>query len=220
MTGAVGTITASDSGERAWRAARDAADIQYAPLPPKPVEPPPEWLEAVMRFLARLFEPVGRWLGQLLGGSWGVVEVLLLAGAIAGAAWIAWSLLWPRLRSMWKARQGQGVPDDGWAPDQTEAQLLLADADALAGQGAFGEAAHLLLRRSVQQIAQARPEWLSPSSTAREIAGIAGMPAMARDAFGAIVQEVEQARYALRALNANDWARARTAYANFAQVSL
>jgi hypothetical protein len=38
---------------------------------------------------------------------------------------------------------------------------------------------HLLLQRSVHHIAEARPDWLLPASTAREIAGFPG-PARAR----------------------------------------
>ncbi|MCH7627876.1 MAG: hypothetical protein IH997_04075, partial [Proteobacteria bacterium] len=80
MTGRAAAISASESGERAWRAARDMADIQYAPLPPKAPTPPPAWLEALMRFLAKLLEPVGRWLGQ----GWGLVETGLLVLAVIG----------------------------------------------------------------------------------------------------------------------------------------
>ena len=57
-----------------WRAVRDAADIQYAPLPPPPPESQPagtpEWLKAIGRLLEAIFEPIGR----LLGMSWPVFQ--------------------------------------------------------------------------------------------------------------------------------------------------
>lgn len=212
MTGRAAAISASESGERAWRAARDMADIQYAPLPPKAPTPPPAWPEALMRFLAKLLEPVGRWLGQ----GWGVVETALLLLAVIGALWIAASLLLP----VWRARRARRAAPEEWTPDRAEAELLLSDADRLAAEGRFDAAAHLLLRRSVDQIAAARPALLSPSSTAREIAALAALPQPARTAFATMAGAVERARYALRPLSAEDWAQARSAYAAFARVGL
>jgi hypothetical protein len=72
------------------------------------------------------------------------------------------------------------------------------------------------LQRSVADIAAARPDWLSPSSTAREIALLPALPATARQAFATMAEEVERARYALRAPGLGEWQRARGAYAAFA----
>ncbi|WP_338114958.1 hypothetical protein [Novosphingobium olei] len=214
MTGetAAAAIDAGESGERAWRAARGLADIQYAPLPPKAPSPPPEWLAALMRWLARLFEPLGRWLGK----GWGTIEILLLIAAAIGALWILASFLLPILRN--RARRPAEAED--WTPDAGEAAILLADADRLAGEGRFDEAAHLLLRRSVQQIAAARPALLSPSDTARDIAAMPALPTGARTAFGTMASAVERALYALRPLAREDWDQARAAYAAFARVGL
>lgn len=189
-------------------------DIQYAPVPPyqPPKSEPPEWLEAIMRFLAKLLEPLGGW----LGGAWGGVEIVLAALAVLGAAWIAWNLF-----QRWQLAR---LAADPAAPppviDRAAALALLEDADALAAQGRFDEAVHLLLQRSVHHIAAARPDWLSPSSTAREIGLIPDLPAAARQAFTLIAREVERSLYALRALAADDWHRAREAYAAFALQNL
>lgn len=188
---------------------RNAGDIQFAPVPPDPVPVTPEWLAALGRWLEWLLSPVGR----LLGSGWSWVEKALLVGAIVGVAWIAWSLLWP----LWLARRNRveaASPD--WAPAREDALALLEDADALALQGRYDEAAHLLLQRSIAQIARARPDWLMPSSTAREIGVNQSLPVEAQQAFGQIASLVERARYALRALDAGDWTRARDAYARFA----
>jgi hypothetical protein len=191
------------------------SDIQFAPLPPHIVKPPtpPEWLTAFMRWLARLLEPLGRWLGK----GWGLVETGLLVLAVIGALWIAWSLLWPLWRDR-KPRTAEAAPS--WTPAREAALALLEDADRLAAEGRFGEAAHLLLQRSVHQIATARPDWLSPSSTAREIGGIRELPWKAKQAFAVIATEVERSLFALRGLGADDWNRARSAYADFALADL
>lgn len=188
---------------------RDAGDIQLAPVPPDPPPVSPEWLKAIGRFLEWLLSPLGR----VLGATWSWVEVALLIGAGLCVAWLAWSLLWPLWRDR-KPRPTVAAPE--WAPAREEALALLEDADRLAGEGRFDEAAHLLLRRSVGQIAKARPDWLSPSSTAREIGGLHALPQSARLAFAEIAALVERARYALRALDSADWTRAREAYARFA----
>ena len=204
----------ADAGERAWEAARAMREIQYAPVPPYkvPHSEPPEWLVAIMRFLAKLFEP----LGQVLGAGWSWVEVMLVVLAAVGALWIVWTLF-----QRWREVRALAVPaKDTPVIDRAAALALLEDADALAAEGRFEEAVHLLLQRSVQHIAAARPDWLSPSSTAREIGLIPGLPAAAQQAFTLIAREVERSLYALRALAAEDWQRARAAYAAFALQNL
>lgn len=189
-------------------------EIQYAPVPPYkvPQSEPPEWLVAIMRFLAWLFKPLGR----LLGSGWSAVEIVLAALAAVGVLWIVWTLF-----QRWRLTRTLSVPaTDKPVIDRAAALALLEDADALAAEGRFEEAVHLLLQRSVHHIAAARPDWLSPSSTAREIGLIPGLPAAARQAFTLIAREVERSLYALRALAAEDWQRAREAYAAFALQNL
>lgn len=213
MAGAPGPDSA-EAGERAWEAARAMGDIQYAPIPPyqAPKSEPPEWLVAILRSLAELLAPLGRW----LGAGWGGVEIVLAVLAAIGALWIGWTLL-----QRWRLTRALAVTAaDAPVIDRAAALALLEDADALAAEGRFDEAVHLLLQRSVHHIAAARPDWLSPSSTAREIGQIPGLPAAARAAFALITREVERSLYALRALAADDWHRAREAYAAFALQNL
>ncbi len=189
-------------------------DIQFAPVPDvtTPEPQPPEWLLAIMRFLAKLFEPLGKWLGQ----GWGAVEVVLIVLTACAALWLAWTLLWP----LWRDRRRAAAAAPDWAPERGAALALLEDADRLAAEGRFDEAARLLLTRSIHQIASARPQWLTPSSTAREIGLIPAMPAPAKRAFAEIAQVVERSLYALQRLAADDWTRARAAYAEFALADL
>ncbi len=188
---------------------RDGGDIQFAPVPPDPPPVTPEWIAALGRWIEWLLTPFGK----LLGSGWSWVEKALLFGAIVGVAWIAWSLLWP----LWVARKTriEAVAPE-WAPAREDALALLEDADRLAREGKYDEAAHLLLQRSIGQIARARPDWVTPSSTAREIGVNQSLPAEAQHAFGQIASLVERARYALRALDAGDWTVARESYARFA----
>lgn len=212
MTGPAAATSAGNdaaAAEAAWRAIRKSGDIQFAPVPPNPPRETAQWLKTLGEFLEWLLSPLGR----ALGSGWGVVETILLAGGVIGLVWLAWALLWP----LWLARHRQpNVAAPQWAPQREEALALLEDADRLAAQGLYGEAAHLLLQRSVGQIARARPDWLTPASTAREIGAIRGLPGEARTAFGTIAALVERARYALRPLAAEDWTAARAAYARFA----
>ena len=192
---------------------RDSSDIQFAAVPPDPPPVAPEWLKAFGRFLEWLFSPLGR----LLGSGWSVIEMVMLVSAIIGGIWIAWALLWP----LWRDRKSKPrIAEPEWTPQREEALALLEDADRLAAQGLFGEAAHLLLQRSIGQIARVRPDWLSPSSTAREIGMIRALPTEARSAFGTISALVERARYALSPLGAEDWSTAREAYSRFALQQL
>lgn len=213
VAGAAGPDSA-EAGARAWESARALGEIQYAPVPPVKVPQfdAPEWLEAIFRFLADLVEPLGR----LLGSNWNTIELALAAFAVMGALWIVGTLAW----RWWQARTPRATMPGSPIMDRAVALALLEDADALAAQGRYGEAARLLLQRSVHHIASARPEWLSPSSTAREIGAIPGLPGSARQALGVIVRDVERSLYALRALAAEDWKRTREAYTTFALADL
>ena len=141
-----------------------------------------------------------------------VMTWLVVAIGVAILAFLVWRLLAPlRLR---RRDEQQAAPE--WTPDAGEALALLDDADRLAAEGRYDEATHLLLKRSVGQIAAARPDWLEPSSTAREIAELPALPQAARGAFATIAERVERSLFALRSLSADDWGAARAAYAEFA----
>ena len=193
---------------RDWEAVRADSDIQYAPLPPVEPPKPPEWLQQLQEWLADLLRP----LGEALGLSWPTLKWLLLALAVLGVALLAWRLIAPVLG----ARRNEGGQEPEWTPEREEALALLEDADALAAAGRFDEATHLLLIRSVGQIRSIRPDWLEPSSTAREIAALSALPEQARSAFALIAERVERSLFALRKLGEDDWQAARAAYADFA----
>lgn len=202
-----------------WKAVRGAADIQYTPLPPvKAPDPPqdiPEWVKALGRFLESIFAPIGK----MLGLSWPIFQYVLIAIGALLVLFLLWRMALEPLLDRWRNRS-DAVEEIHWTPDRAEALALLSDADRLAAEGRYGEAAHLLLRRSVHQIREARPDWLNAASTAREIAVLPALPEAGRRAFAVIAERVERALFALRDLDAGDWDAARGAYAQFAQIAL
>ena len=184
-------------------------DIQFSPLSPV-VTPPaqsPQWLTRMLRWLAARFGPIGEWLGSHARA----IEIGAVVLLVIFVGWFVWQILRDRPK-----RPKTTPKEPSWAPDIAQASALLADADTLAAAGQFDVAVHLLLRRSFDDIAIARPEWLTPASTAREITQIAALPGAARIAFAVIAREVERSRYALHPLGLPDWMRARDAYAAFA----
>lgn len=199
---------------RDWQAVRGDDSIQYAPLP-EPEEPEtPEWLERFLDWLGDVFSPVGEALATAMGAiglSWPVLQWVLLALAVLGLGVLVFRFVQP-----YRHRAPEPTPQPEWAPDRHAALDLIAEADRLAAEGRFDAATHLLLQRSVGQIAELRPDLLRPSSTAREIAALPMLSDAAREAFAAIATRVERSLFALRRLDQADWQAARAAYSRFA----
>lgn len=195
-----------------WAEIRGDADIQFAPIEMPPPRETPGWLKALQEFIDGLFAP----LGNTFGSAWPFIKWGMIALCAAMVLYILYRLLAPMLDL---PKRGADEPED-WVPEERQARALLEDADALAAQGKFGEAAHLLLIRSVTHIADARPDWVEPSSTARELATLTSLPDAARSAFGIIAQRVERSLFALHPLQQDDWTTARAAYADFALQNL
>jgi hypothetical protein len=197
-----------------WEQLRASGDIQFAPVAVPEV--PPRELGAFERFLQGLFELLGTVLGpvgQWLGAWWGLIQWVLIAGIAAFVLYLLARTFGPLARRR-KGRRGEQAAD--WRPDNAASLALLADAERLASEGRFDEATHLLLTRSVGELAAARPGVVEPSSTARELAGLPALPEAARAAFGVMAERVERSLFALQRLDRADWEAARDAYARFA----
>lgn len=215
VTVGTGQIDASGnkSAAQGWEAVRSDTSIQYAPVEPPEVPEPPWWLQKLGEWLAEMFAPAGRFLAE----SWPVLKWVLLALAIAAVAFFLYQLIAPLIE---RTRSNGAGDHEEWLPRREDALALLEDADRLAAEGRFDEAAHMLLQRSVSQIADARPDWVEPSTTAREIAALPALSETARTAFSAISTRVERSLFALRSLGADDWQTARDAYTEFALTNL
>ena len=210
---AIEGATAAQDAARDWQSVHADPSIQFTPIPAKaPSNEIPGWLRSLGEFLEAVFGPIGR----ALGLSWPVMQWVLLGLVVMLVLYGLWRMAEPWLE---RRRLGSGeasAEPAGWAPSKDQALALLDEADRLAGEGRYDEATHLLLLRSVQQIADARPDWVRRASTAREIAALPHLPEGARTAFRLISTRVERSLFALRGLGAEDWQAARQAYADFA----
>lgn len=203
------TAPRRDGFDAAYDQVRGDSDIQFAPSFAKPPDPPPRWWEDVTRWLGDLLEPVL----QVLAAAWPWLSKLLLVALVVGVLALLWVILAPYVAD-WRERRAAAVPE--WAPDKVQARILLEEADRLAAEGRFDEAAHLLLYRSIEDIAAKRPDLLRPSTTAREIGAFEALSQRARQAFGVIAGHVEASFFARRPLDRSAWDSSREAYRAFA----
>ncbi len=198
------TVQAStaQSVAKAHEALRARADIQFEMAAAKPPEVP-EWMRWLGKQLAQL-APVAPWI------FWTCVAI--------GAAIILYLIVTAILRWLPSRDTAAAAEPDvaEWRPTEKAARALLADAEALASQGRFEEAVHLLLQRSLEDIQRNRPRLLRPALTSREIAGADWMPGIVRRAFTAMAAPVERSLFGGRSLARADWEEARAAYGEFA----
>jgi soluble cytochrome b562 len=103
-----------------------------------------------------------------------------------------------------------------YQPNEEMARVLIDDADKLAAEGKFEEAVHLLLFRSIQDIAAKRPHYVKRSLTSREISNLPILTQKARAGFSTIGLLVENSFFGGRKLGADDYATSKTAYESFA----
>ncbi|MEQ1510189.1 MAG: DUF4129 domain-containing protein [Sphingopyxis sp.] len=175
---------------------------------PQPIAQPPDWLRAFFEWLSH-------------GGKW---IVYTLVGLLIGAALLYILYLTvpsvrdaiDRVRSRFRRQRAAAPDEEMWAPDHGAARNLLGEADMLASEGRYGEAVHLLMGRSVEDITRRRPGVLKPALTARSIATLDDLPAQARVAFGRIAEAVERSLWARQPIAADEWSTARAAYEDFA----
>jgi hypothetical protein len=141
---------------------------------------------------------------------WGALVILVLFLLY----WVARGLRdWRRKP---QAAAAAGAAGAGWRPEAAPALILLGEADALAAEGLYGEAARLVLHRSIADIQAHRPALVRPALTSRDIASLTALPGGPRAAFARIAMLVERSLFARRALAADDWRDCRAAYEEFA----
>lgn len=169
------------------------------PKPDPPPKPPPEWLKGVGEFF------------NAMGPVFSVVFWVLVIAGIALLVFFIVRALWGAELGWTRKAKSKEQPVD-WRPDRERARVLLEDADALADQGRFDEAAHMLLLRGVADIIARRPKLIGPSLTSRDIAALPEIPDQARPAFAEIAELVERSWFGGRALSREGWLQARSAY--------
>lgn len=154
------------------------------------------------------------------GGIDGVMQVFLwVAAAIALLIILYWLYAFFRDRAGSEPKQKKQrtrKDRDSWRPEEAQAAQLLDEADVLADQGRYDEAARLLLHRSIGEIDAHRPDLVRPALTSRDIAGHPLLPSGPAAAFARIAALVERSLFARRPLGADDWRDCRAAYRDFA----
>lgn len=188
-----------------------ALQFAFAAQPPQPKLP--GWLLALFRALATLFKGLAH-LGPVLK----ILSWALLAALVAGALFLIGRAAWRRWgkRRPSPAKGGVALEPERWRPAPAAARALLQEADALAAQGCFAEAAHLLLLRSIEDIHKHRPGVVRPALTSRDIARLQALSPANRLAFAAIAEVVERSLFGGRAVDADGFAFCRSTYEAFA----
>jgi hypothetical protein len=201
-----GSVSARAGGNLAAAHARLLHDpsFQFSFDRPPAAPPVPSWL---------------RWIGELLGWiapylGW-LLWAALIVGVVAIVAVITREVLAARRPASRGKRPARPEPVD-WRPDAKKASVLLGDADRLAEDGRFSEAARLILHRSIQDIEERRPSLVAVAHTSRDIAALDRLPAAARSAFDLIARHVERSLFGERAMDAAAFGECRKAYADFA----
>jgi hypothetical protein len=173
-------------------------DFGQAPPPPKP---PPNWL-------VELLEALAPFMKYLFWGLVIAVGALIVAFLVREVLRVRWA------RNPKKVRTAQDV--SAWRPQEARARLLLAQADELAAQGLYAEAAHHLLLHSIQDVEDHRPRAIRPALTSRDIAALEALPPTPKQAFQRIAEAVERSLFGGRPLDAAGFAECRSAYEAFA----
>jgi hypothetical protein len=162
---------------------------------------PPGWLKQLVNFI------------KAHGDAFRDIGWILLAAIVLTGLYFLFQFV---------ARHGFGGaeapaqrPTPAWQPSADQARAMLHDADILAEQGRFAEAAHILLLVSIQEIRDRRPGVVAPAVTSREIAQRPELSPKARAVFSEISAVVERAVFGARLLSAGDFAQCRRAFERF-----
>ncbi len=166
------------------------------------IQPPPTWLTRLLEFIVHNARGIG-WMGWTALALLAGVALFVLGRWLAGRNWSRSAL-----------QKTEMAP---WQPSARQARLLLQDADALAAQGRFGDAVHLLLLVSIQEIAERRHGAVTPSLTSREIATLPFLSALAQKIFSSLARVVELSRFGNRPIGEAEYKTCRAAFEQFTQ---
>ena len=199
--GESGRTAAEQTLAAAHRAMLQTPGLQFRFDSAPPPDPTPYWAILLNRFLV--------WAAPVL-------KLVFWGGLILGAAVVIYFIVREVFHRKYRARPAPAAPPLGPAP--AEARALLADADRLAAEGQFDEAAHLLLFRSIETLESRRAGLVRPALTSRDIAKLEALSSEARQAFSRIVAAVELSFFGGRRLDAIAFAECRRAYETFAGI--
>jgi hypothetical protein len=165
---------------------------------------PPAWLEPLINFI--------QYIAPFL-------NLIFWGGLIAVAALVIYIIVSDIVRRMPGRASTEAAPETPvptYKPAPTRAQALLEEADRLAAEGRYSEAARVLLHRSIEDIERQFATTIGPSLTSREIAHIKPLSEHGRSVFSGIARAVEISLFGEQPLAAPQYAACREAYASFA----
>lgn len=165
---------------------------------------PPSWLEPVARALAAIAP---------------FLQYVFWAGVAIIVAIILYALITAILRRMPSRKKDVAAPvaaKPEYRPTAARARALLEEADRLAAEGHYGEAARVLLHRSIEDFENAFSMAIGPALTSREILRLEPLSPQGRTVFSGIAQAVETSLFGGQPLEAARFAQCREAYASFA----
>ena len=163
--------------------------------------------------------------------SWGWLAALL-AGFASIAIYLVWTalallaagLIWFLARSFMDVRIARKARPEAEAtplyePQAATVRTHLAEVDALAADGRFREAIHLLLFRAIEDIDRARPGQVRRSLTSREIGRLPALTDRTRAAFVTIARINERGWFGGLRTDREQFDAARAAYAQFGRTA-
>ena len=182
---------------------------EWDPELPEPGEIRSSEPNAFIRAIAAFFEAIGGVLGYLLAA-------IILIAILAGLYMVFGESLTLRGRKKDKAVIADVSTVPNLRPEAKRARALLEDADALAAQGRFAEAVHLLLFRSIEDIQEKKSGVIGRSLTAREIGALGILPDWIRNTLSPIIRIVERSFFGGQDVTEAGWREARQSYEAFA----
>ncbi len=160
------------------------------------------------------------WLEHLLNAVGPVLQVVFWGGVAALVGLVLFMIvreIIARLPArMRKKNAVEAAPVVEFRPTQARARALLEEADRLAREGRYGEAARVLLHRSIDDMESSLSIPIRPSMTSREIAAIDRLSQRVRDVFSKIALAVELSLFGGRDLDSAQYQECRALYESFA----
>jgi len=131
-----------------------------------------------------------------------VLRLLVWAGALVGAVL---ALVYVAQRLFPGALGDPALEEPAEEPAPALSDAPLRDAQALAREGRFAEAIHVLLLRAFEQLLRARGISVAPGWTSREVVERASYPGQAREALAGLVSAVETCTFGGQPASEDDY---------------
>jgi len=192
--------------------ASGALQTRFAASPPRK-QADYSWLDPFFDFLRK----VGKFFSDLLEPIAPVLPWVLYLGLFA----LVILILSPLVRALIVSKverfffRDRLKADTPWRPTAEAAAALIGEIDALAEKGAYDEAVHLLLKRSVADLNAYRPDLVRKHYSARDIGRHPLLPEDARPAFAEITGWTEKSFFAGIRVGREGFEACRRAYVDF-----